>query len=101
MVEDTDTDVELFKTNDMSMAAFLSLSTEPLRVEWNDKDNSCYWYFQDTVELSDLVTDFSGGKASVDPKVYSYRYAQMKKDMFALKDGRHRDGHHPVASHGG
>lgn len=86
---------KLWKTNDMSLAAFLSLHAEPEDAVWDVKDNTVYWFFFETPELTALVASFSGNQAQVDPKVYSYRYAQMKKDMFAIKDGAHsqRVGH--------
>lgn len=88
----------LWKTNDMSLAAFLVLHSEPVRSEWSVQDNTCYWYFADSQELAALVSSFSGNQALVDPKVYSYRYAQMKKEMFALKDSHHAQAQAELAS---
>lgn len=92
-----DTDTKLFKTNDMSLAAFLMLHKPAVKCEWNFNTNSCYWYFPQDAELDKLVTSYSGSTALVDPKEYSYHYAQLKKSMNALRDGEW-DGQFPVAN---
>lgn len=97
MGEDTSV---LFKTNDMSLAAYLCLHKEPVQCEWNHRTNSCYWFFTDGDGLDELVTAYSGGQARVDPKEYSYHYAQLKKSMNALRDGQW-DGSFPIANAAG
>ena len=68
-----------FKTANLALAAFLSFTLEPLRMQW--EDGTCYWFFPESDEVQALVTQFTGGKAQVDPRAYSYKITQMRKDM--------------------
>lgn len=79
---------ELWKTDNMSLAAYLKLNVPLVKTEWNNSGDrrSCYWFFEDTEFLADLVTEFMGGEASVDPREYNSTIAGMKKEMFSLED---------------
>lgn len=77
---------DVFKTDDMALAAFISLTIAPDRFEWDG--DSCYWIFPKTDNLQGLVTDFSGGNARVDPKAFNARFAKMKREMFDANKNR-------------
>lgn len=69
-----------FKTDDTSLATFLSLHIEPLQFQWEER--ACFWYFPDSAELASLVRDFSGGEARVDPRIYSSMFSKRKKELY-------------------
>lgn len=69
-----------FRTANLALAALLDLNhLKPLRSEW--EDGTCFWIFSESSQLSELVTQFSGGTATVDPRAYSYKLTQMRKEM--------------------
>lgn len=71
---------ELFKTDDTSLATFLSLYIEPTKHEWDG--DACFWFFPNDEELAGLVRDFAGGNARVDPRAYSSQFSKRKKEMY-------------------
>lgn len=81
----------LWRTDDMSLAAFLMVDRddetgeafEMLYSEWDGK--SCFWYFNESPELSAAVADYFGGTALVDPRHHSVTVARLKRDMFAAR----------------
>lgn len=88
---------EEFRTDNMALAAFLIQNDITLcRAEWhNDGDGrrGCYWTFEDSEELANLVTDFVGGLASVEPQKFNRIMGDLKHRMFRLPgapDGKRR-----------
>lgn len=77
----------MFRTANMAMAAFLSFHMEPVRSEW--REGTCFWFFTESDALNSLVTDFSGGKALVDPRAFSYKLTQMRKEIRLRPEGSH------------
>lgn len=75
-----------FKTANLPLAAYLSFTVAPLRREWDQ--STCYWLFNENQQLHQLVTEFSGGKALVDARAYSYRLTQMRKEVLEEKRTR-------------
>lgn len=76
-----------FRTDDTSLATFLSLEIDPTGYKWVDK--ACFWFFPNSDRLASLVRDFSGGDARVDPRKYSSAYSKRKKEMNqAMQDHR-------------
>ena len=73
----------MFRTANLPLAAYLSFSVDPLRKEW--EKSTCFWLFNNDEELEKLVTGFTGGKAMVDARAYSYRITQMRKDVLEEK----------------
>lgn len=68
-----------FRTANMALAGYLSFFIENNGVGWSN--DTCYWTFPQSEQLQQLVTEFSGGNAKVDPREYSYRLTQMRKQM--------------------
>lgn len=69
-----------FKTANLALAAYLAMEKmEPVNVAW--EDGTCFWHFKESSELQSLVTQFSGGQARVDPRAYSYKITQFRKEM--------------------
>ena len=79
----------LFRTANMAMAAFLSFEMPIKSVEW--RDGTCFWFFTKSTQLNELVTAFQGGAARVDPRAYSYKLTQMRKDMRGKLSGKEDD----------
>lgn len=73
----------VFRTANLPLAAFLSFNVDPLRREWDQ--STCFWLFSEDPRLHQLVTEFSGGKAMVDARAYSYRLTQMRKEVLEEK----------------
>lgn len=71
--------METFKTANMALAAFLVFTKTPLRMERTG--GTCFWFFEEDTKLQELVTQFSGGQALVDPRAYSYKLTQMRKEI--------------------
>ena len=74
-----------WRTDDMSLAAFLAIKFPVLSVEWHG--NSCYWFFEDSDELADEVSDYAGDIAKVNPREHSSMVGRLKREMFSVKEG--------------
>lgn len=68
-----------FRTANMALAAYLAETVSYERLDW--EGGTCYWFFKQTPELEKKVADFQGNKARNDPREYSYRLTQMRKEM--------------------
>jgi hypothetical protein len=80
-------DAGTFRTPNIALAAFLSFHVDPAGKKW--KEGVCYWLFPQSNGLSALVTSFSGGTASIDPRAYSYKLTTMRKEMWKEETKEH------------
>lgn len=72
---------ELFKTENMSLAAFLHMAHPVLRTEWVNQ-RTCAWVFEITPDMPDLIAEFESGEARVDPVEYNSSYGKLKQESF-------------------
>jgi len=82
---------KVFSTDNMALAAYLSINgQEIVGTTWRGGRlrQKCYWEFNNTYELEDLVSDFALGDALVDPKLFNERILELKQDMFHEKDSQ-------------
>lgn len=81
-------EVQTWKTDSMSLAAYLSLYFPIVDVlyEEGQRRGSFYWHFDDCQELADAVADFVGGIALVNPREYNDAVAQVKREMFERRN---------------
>lgn len=74
-----------WRTSDITLAAFLKLYVPLRKTEWDRRNNGsweCFWVFDDTDELADLVSEFVGGRASANLKLYNSTIAELKHQMY-------------------
>lgn len=70
-----------FETEEMALTAYLrAMEFEVEKVYW--REGACKWVFEDSDELRNAVTQFSGGEARVDPKKYNRIFSKMKSEMY-------------------
>jgi hypothetical protein len=73
--------VSTFSTDNMALAAYLMyLGHELQDLEW--ELTSCYFLFEETMELSTSVVDFFTDRATVAPQRYNTTFSQLKKRVF-------------------
>lgn len=84
---------EEWRTDDMSLAAYLRyLNPEDfLRYEWEGA--SCYIVFERSEEIVQQATSFMGGDARVDPVRYLSVRAQVREELKSSRPST--DGQHP------
>lgn len=71
---------ELFRTNDMGMAAFLTLYGHGIQdTEWDG--GTCYWKFLLGNSLNELVETWLAGQALVEPIAYNRAFNILKKGL--------------------
>lgn len=78
---------DYFRTSDVALAAFISME-EPVRfAEWDEYGSreSCFFYFADSGFLREMVSEFMGDEAQVNPRVYNIAYGNMKRLMWEAK----------------
>ena len=75
---------KVWKTNNVSLAAYLAISFSPVNVEWINK--SAYWSFEETEELFSSIDDYHENLALVDPKIHNEMVSELKKQMRKVKD---------------
>ena len=74
--------IEDWRTDDMSLAAFLSLTLEQdPEIEWEME--SCYFVFDKCDQLIDAVAGFLSDTVKVSPRQYNLEMAKMKKAIFS------------------
>lgn len=74
---------ELFRTDDTSLATFISLYVEPVKHGW--EETACFWYFPDSEKLASLVRDYTGNTALVNPRKYSAIFSIRKQEMYQAR----------------
>lgn len=75
------TTLDEYRTNDMAMATFLRVEGHPVQdVQW--KFDTCYWVFHSSETLGLDVSRFEGGTATVEPKAYSKKFQETKKEFY-------------------
>lgn len=78
-------DVGLWRTSEMALVAYLAtLGKRHIRMEVDRDPVSCYWVFEETDDLGDVVLDFLEGSGTVEPKSFNNLMAQLKNDMFVF-----------------
>jgi hypothetical protein len=75
---------ETWRTDNVSLAAFLALSFDVLRVEWVNR--SVYWVFEESDELISEIDDYHNNLALADPKAMNDMVAEFKRQIFRLRD---------------
>jgi len=80
-----ETVVERWSTEEISLAAYLSmmLGVDPV-VEWQTQ-YSCVFKFEDSVELTMHVVKFVSGECRVEPKEYFLKATALRKEMFRIR----------------
>lgn len=68
-----------WKTNDLALAAYLSLNWKVTEARW--VGSSCFWYFEYSDEMVSDVVKYLGGTAQVDPVAYTAAHAELKRTM--------------------
>lgn len=71
---------ELFKTDNMSLAAFLHMSRPIVRTEWRGR--TCSWLFEKADGMQSQIDEFLRGDARVDPVQYNDSYSKLKTESF-------------------
>ncbi len=76
-----------FYTNNMALAAFLSangfqITNAEIRYSREHHRHSCYWEFDKTGALADIVELFNKGLGKVEPNLYNDTFRELKRDMF-------------------
>jgi len=74
----------LWRTDNVSLAAFLALTFEVERVEWVNR--SVYWLFEESEDLFQSIEDYHDNLALADPKALNDMVAEFKKTIFRLRD---------------
>jgi hypothetical protein len=78
---------EFFKTNDMAMATYLKMQGHSVqRVLWTGP--TCYWVFRVTDALLDATEDFLGGESRVEPREYSKKFSETKKEFYDSRSAK-------------
>lgn len=78
---------EFYRTNDMAMVTFLKTKSHSVqKVLWEGE--TCYWMFRVTDALLDATEDFLDGSAVVEPREYSRKFNETKKEFYESKDRR-------------
>jgi hypothetical protein len=73
---------EFYKTEDMAMVTFLRMQSHAVQsVEW-EGGHTCYWMFRVTDALLDATEDFLDGSATVEPREFSKKFSQTKKEFY-------------------
>ena len=59
----------------------------PEFAEWDEygSRDSCFFFFDDSDFLRDLVGEFMGDEALVNPRIYNIAYGNMKRLMWEAK----------------
>lgn len=90
MAVETDEFEQTWKTDDVTLAAFLKMHVPCVGTEWDS--DKCFWVFDDTDELADHVSDYIGGQAEGNLKEYNSIIASLKREMYdeqrARRDSR-------------
>jgi hypothetical protein len=82
----TDT-AEFFRTNDMGLAAYLTLNGHDLQGEdW--QGGTCYWKFLLTPSVHERVEVWLAGEALVEPIAYNRAFNSIKKGLLSTIYGK-------------
>lgn len=77
---------ECFKTNDLGLAAFLTLNHHSVQdVEW--QGSTCYWKFLLIPSLNDLVELYASHSAVVEPIAYNRAFNPLRKGLLSTLYG--------------
>jgi hypothetical protein len=85
MTNDREEDVALWRTSDMALVAYLAtLGKTHIRMELDRVNSpvSCYWVFEETDDMTDVVFNYLEGRGSVEPKGFNNIMSQLKNNMF-------------------
>jgi hypothetical protein len=82
---------EFYRTSNMALVAFLKLQGHASQtVRWEGE--SCYWYFDKSDPLLDIVDTYMSGDALVEPREYNRVFGLTKKEL-ATDDAPERFHH--------
>lgn len=77
--------VDEWRTGDTALAAFLiTKEHECIKMEW--EVDSCYFTFAENDDMLDLVVEFMGDEALVNPRTYNLALSNLRKQMFRVRD---------------
>jgi len=79
-------DQELFRTNDMGCAAFLSLSGHSVQKVDFDEKGTCWWWFVPVPALMEQIDMWTADTALVNPRDYTKHFGQIKRMFHRAKD---------------
>jgi hypothetical protein len=72
---------EFYRTNHMAEAAFLRMRGFATQSKsW--QDGTCYWYFDKSDALMEVVDEYLSGKSLVEPKEYNRVFGIVKDELF-------------------
>lgn len=80
-----------FRTDDVTLAAYLKIYFPILEVEWErtaEGDWKCSWIFDESDELADAVTVYIGGNAEENLKEYNRNVAALKRELISEQRSR-------------
>lgn len=82
---------EFYRTNDMAMVTFLKLGGHAVqRCAFDQGGDTCYWYFRITDALLEETESFLDGTVRVEPREYSRKFNETKRELMAVRDGAFR-----------
>lgn len=71
---------DYYRTNSMALVSFLKINDHtPQAIRW--EGDSCYWYFDKSNNLMELVEEFMTGEALVEPREYNRVFGLTKRDL--------------------
>lgn len=82
----TNEPTECFKTNDLGMAAYLTMSGHALQGEdW--QGGTCFWKFLLIPSVSELVELYLSHQALVEPVAYNRAFNHLKRGLLSTLYG--------------
>lgn len=89
VLEDAD---EFYRTNNLALAAFLRHQGHAHQgMQWQGE--TCFWYFDKSDPLLEIVDKFFKGDALVEPRAYNKVFGQIRKELFDSPEFLARAGH--------
>jgi hypothetical protein len=82
------TEIQLYRTNDMGMTAFLRLQGHSVQHAEAEENGTVYFHFFPTDTLLEHTDEFISGRATVEPKAYNREYGAVKS-LFQTVRHRH------------
>lgn len=78
--------MEHYRTNDMALAAYLTMHGHMHQSMEKRNGRECVWVFYTSEPLRRLVDGFLGGSAQVEPKTYLQEVSAIRREMYNFLD---------------
>lgn len=75
-----------YRTNDMALAAYLTMHGHMHQEMEKRNGRECVWVFRENEPLSRLTEAFLGGNAQVEPKTYLQEVSAVRREMYNFLD---------------